>query len=195
MLHQFLSVERYHRDVVVVFLDGLSQTVALDGGGLVVGAQPLAVVLALCCVEAIYGILCRTCLGIGRIDDIRLESLDHHLVVVLGLHGHKLHAILRQRRKMCHLHGVSERTLHLSPRQIDGQDERVPHVVVQFAVQMQHAILVLVLCLGQIAQVGRFLVENQLRVASRSGIIQFEVVYGGQLVVGYSRFPSGVGST
>lgn len=47
---------------------------------------------------------------------------------------------------------------------------------------MQHAVLVFVCSLGQIAQVGRLLVENQLRVASRSGIIQFEVVNGGQLV-------------
>ena len=47
---------------------------------------------------------------------------------------------------------------------------------------MQHGVLVFVCSLGQIAQVGRLLVENQLRVASRSGIKQFEVVYGGQLI-------------
>ena len=47
---------------------------------------------------------------------------------------------------------------------------------------MQHGVLVFVFSLGQIAQVGRFLVENQLRVASRSGIKQFEVVNGGQLI-------------
>ena len=47
---------------------------------------------------------------------------------------------------------------------------------------MQHAVLVFVFSLGKIAQVGRLLVENQFRVASWSGIIQFEVVNGGQLV-------------
>ena len=47
---------------------------------------------------------------------------------------------------------------------------------------MKHAVLVFVCSLGQIAQVGRLLVENQLWVASWSGIIQFEVVNGGQLV-------------
>ena len=47
---------------------------------------------------------------------------------------------------------------------------------------MQHAVLVFVCRHGQIAQVGRLLVENQLRVASRSGIKQFEVVHGSQLV-------------
>ena len=52
---------------------------------------------------------------------------------------------------------------------------------------MQHAVLVFVFSRGEIAQVGRLLVENQLRVASRSGIKQFEVVYGSQLVVGYLR--------
>ena len=45
--------------------------------------------------------------------------------------------------------------------------------------------------LKKIAQVGRFLVENQLRVASRSGIKQLEVVYGSQLIVGYSLLSVG----
>lgn len=56
MLHQLLPIERHHRDVVVVFLDGHGQTVVLVGGGLVVFAQPLAIVLALFCVEVFYGI-------------------------------------------------------------------------------------------------------------------------------------------
>ena len=104
------------------------------------------------------------------------------MLVAVWLHGHELHAVFRQCLKLCHLHGISERALHLSPCQVYGQNERVPHIVVQLAVQVQHAVLVFVFSHGQIAQVGRLLVENQLRVASRSGIKQFEVVYGGQLI-------------
>ena len=113
------------------------------------------------------------------------------MLVAVWLHGHELHAVFRQCCKLCHLHGISECALHLSPFQVYGQNERVPHIVVQLAVQMQHAVLVFVCRHGQIAQVGRFLVENQLRVESRSGIIQFEVVHGGQLIGGYSRLSVG----
>ena len=113
------------------------------------------------------------------------------MLVAVWLHGHELYAVFRQCRKLCHLHGISERALHLSPCQVDGQNKRVPHIVVQLAVQMQHAVLVFVCSLGKIEQVGRLLVENQLRVASRSGIIQFEVVYGSQLIGGYSRLSVG----
>ena len=129
-----------------------------------------------------YGVGCRLHLCIWREDDIWLECCYHHVIVVLWLHGHELYAVFRQFRKLCHLHGITECALHLSPCQVYGQNERVPHIVVQLAVQMQHAVLVFVFRLCKIAQVGRFLVENQLRVASRSGIKQLEVVHGGQLI-------------
>ena len=129
-----------------------------------------------------YGVGCRLHLCIWWVHDIWLECLYHYGVVIRWLHGHELYAVFRQCRKLCHLHGISECALHLSPCQVDGQNERVPHIVVQLAVKMKHAVLVFVCRHGQIAQVGRFLVENQLQVASRSGIKQFEVVNGGQLV-------------
>ena len=98
-----------------------------------------------------------------RLDDIRGICREHRFVVVVAFHGDEAYAVFCDLLQLRKLHVVTEVILHLSPCQVYGQDEGVPCVKREGALQMEHCILVFIHGLGEIAKVDVVLVEHELR--------------------------------